>query len=451
MGGNPATNNYVSSFIATWSRNKFLNDEATKPAAEEIANETSQTATRRTRFEMFASLRHLDYRYLWSGTLMMSAGQWVQQVTLGWLLYDLTGNSLLLGALNGLRALPFLVTGPMAGVAADRMNRRRLLLNTQWVLIVTALLFGALVASPYLHVWHIFVFTLITGVAWTITEPVRMSMIPSVVPKQNLANAIALNSGGFNLMKVLGPALGGALIAMFGAAENFFIQAVAYVGVLVMIYLMHVPPHHADRKRSSAMANLKEGFSYVWSTPAVLALLALAYVPRVFAVPYQTLMPVFQKDVLRVGPEGLGMLMAAPGLGAVIAVMTMASLGERLKRHGLMLVGSIVVLGVFLIVFSQLKSLPVALFVLVVAGMFQMFFLASTATMLQLLVPDELRGRVMSLYMLDRGFMPAGALFAGAAAHFIGAPMTVAAMGAIVIVLTLVVAWCIPAIRRLEV
>jgi predicted MFS family arabinose efflux permease len=339
----------------------------------------------------------------------------------------------------------------MAGVAADRMNRRRLLLNTQWVLIVTALLFGALVASPYLHVWHIFVFTLITGVAWTITEPVRMSMIPSVVPKQNLANAIALNSGGFNLMKVLGPALGGAFIAMFGAAENFFIQAIAYVGVLVMIYLMHIPPHHADRKRSSAMANLKEGFSYVWSTPAVLALMALAYVPRVFAVPYQTLMPVFQKDVLRVGPEGLGMLMAAPGLGAVIAVMTMASLGESLKRHGLMLVGSIVALGVFLIVFSQLKSLPVALFVLVVAGMFQMFFLASTATMLQLLVPDELRGRVMSLYMLDRGFMPAGALFAGTTAHFIGAPMTVAAMGAIVIVLTLVVAWCIPAIRRLEV
>ena len=382
---------------------------------------------------------------------MMSAGQWVQQVTLGWLLYDLTGNSLLLGALNGLRALPFLVTGPMAGVAADRMNRRKLLLNTQWVLIVTALLFGVLVASPYLHVWHIFLFTLITGVAWTITEPVRMSMIPSVVPKENLANAIALNSGGFNLMKVLGPALGGALIAVFGAAENFFIQAIAYVGVLVMIYMMYIPPHGMDAKRSSAMANLKEGFAYVWSTPAVLALMALAYVPRVFAVPYQTLMPVFQKDVLQVGPEGLGLLMAAPGLGAVIAVLTMASLGDRLKRHGLMLVGSIVILGFFLIVFSQLTSLPLALIILVIAGMFQMFFLASTATMIQLLVPDELRGRVMSLYMLDRGFMPAGALFAGAAAHFIGAPLTVAAMGAIVIVLTLIVAWRIPAIRSLEI
>jgi MFS family permease len=427
-----------------------LKRESTESAAQGIDREASESAAPRFRFKMFASLRYTDYRYLWSGTLMMSAGQWVQQVTLGWLLYDLTGNSLLLGALNGLRALPFLITGPMAGVAADRMNRRKLLLKTQWVLIVTAVLFGALVASPYLHVWHLFLFTLITGVAWTITEPVRMSMIPSVVPKEDMVNAIALNSGGFNLMKVLGPALGGALIAVLGAAENFFIQAFAYTGVLVMIYLMHIPPHRGEAKRSSAMANLKEGFSYVWSTPAVLALMALAYVPRVFAVPYQTLMPVFQKDVLRVGPEGLGLLMAAPGLGAVIAVLTMAWLGNRLRRHGMLLVTSICILGLFLIVFSQLKSLPLALIVLVIAGMFQMFFLASTATMIQLLVPDELRGRVMSLYMLDRGFMPAGALFAGTAAHFIGAPMTVATMGGIVVVLTLIVAWRIPAIRTLE-
>ena len=381
---------------------------------------------------------------------MMSAGQWVQQVTLGWLLYDLTGNSMLLGALNGLRALPFLVTGPMAGVAADRMDRRKLLLRTQWVLIVTAILFGALVASPFLHVWHIFLFTLITGVAWTITEPVRMSVIPSVVPKADLANAIALNSGGFNLMKVIGPALGGALIAWFGAAENFFLQAAAYSGVLGMIYRMHIPSSRSETRHATAYANLKEGFSYVWHTPAVLALMTLAYVPRVFAVPYQTLMPVFQKDVLKIGPDGLGLLMAAPGIGAVIAVMTLASLSKRIKRQGLFLLASIVVLGFFLVLFSQITWFPLALVTLVIVGAFQMFFLASTATILQLIVPDELRGRVLSLYMLDRGFMPLGALFAGATAHFIGAPATVAIMGAIVIVLTGIVAWRIPAIRRLE-
>ena len=381
---------------------------------------------------------------------MMSAGQWIQQVTLGWLVYDLTGNSMLLGALNGLRALPFLVTGPMAGVAADRTDRKKLLLRTQWILIVTALVMGMLVASGWLQVWHIFVFTLVTGVAWTFTEPVRQSMIPSIVPKRDLANAIALNSGGFNLMKVMGPALGGAMIALFGAGGNFFVQAVAYIGVLIMIYWMHVPPTPDEARRSSALANLKEGFSYVWSTPAVLALMILAYVPRIFAVPYQTLMPVFQKDVLKVGPEGLGMLMAAPGVGALLAVLILASVVNRLKRQGLFLVGSIVILGLFLILFSQVKSFPLALVSLILAGLFQMFFLASTNTLLQLIVPDELRGRVMSLYMLDRGFMPAGALFAGVTAHFIGAPSTVAIMGTIVIVLALMVAWRVPALRVLE-
>jgi MFS family permease len=422
-----------------------LDDDLTEPV-----DAITQSASTRSTFQTFSSLRHLDYRYLWSGTVMMSAGQWVQQVTLGWLLYDLTGNSMLLGALNGLRALPFLVTGPMAGVAADRLDRRKLLLRTQWILIITALCMGTLVASPWLHEWHIFAFTLITGVAWSFTEPVRQSMIPSVVPKKDLANAIALNSAGFNLMKVIGPALGGALIAWFGPGGNFFVQSIAYTVVLAMIYKMTIPANSGEARRTSAMANLKEGFAYVWSTPAVLALMILAYVPRVFAVPYQTLMPVFQKDVLKIGPEGLGMLMAAPGVGAVIAVMILATLGSRLKRQGLFLVASIVVLGAFLILFSQLKSLPLALITLVMAGSFQMFFLASTATMLQLIVPDELRGRVMSLYMLDRGIMPVGALFAGTTAHFVGAPLTVAIMGGIVMVLALLVAWWVPAIRTLE-
>jgi predicted MFS family arabinose efflux permease len=250
-------------------------------------------------------------------------------------------------------------------------------------------------------------------------------------------------------MKIAGPALGGALIALFGAGGNFFVQAVAYVGVLMMIYWMHVAPTPPEARRSSAMANLKEGFAYVWSTPAVLALMTLAYVPRVFAVPYQTLMPVFQKDVLKVGPEGLGLLMAAPGVGAVVAVLMMASLGSRMRRQGLFLVASIVILGFFLILFSRITYFPLALISLIAVGIFQMLFLASTNTILQLIVPDELRGRVMSLYMLDRGFMPAGALFAGVAAHVIGAPATVATMGALVIVLAVIVAWKVPAIRAL--
>ncbi len=152
-------------------------------------------------------------------------------------------------------------------------------------------------------------------------------------------------------MKVIGPALGGVMIAVFGAAGNFWVQGAAYIVVLSMIQLMHVPPTRADALRASAMANLKEGFAYVRSTPNVLALMILAYVPRVFAVPYQTLMPVFQKDVLQVGPEGLGLLMAAPGLGAVLAVLTLASISSRIRRQGLMLIVSTIMLGLSLILF----------------------------------------------------------------------------------------------------
>ena len=397
----------------------------------------------------FTPLRYLDYRYLWTGTVLMSAGQWIQQVTLGWLLYDLTGSSVLLGALNGVRALPFLVAGPIAGVAADRMDRKRLMLRTQYVLIATAIAMGILVVSGYLQPWHLFVFTLFTGMAWAFNEPVRQSMVPGVVPKSELMSAIALNSMGFNINKVLGPALGGVLIAAFGAGGNFFVQAAAYVGVLLMIYWMHVPPTPEDARHSSALANLKEGLAYVWSNPTVLALMMAAYVPRVFAVPYQTLMPVFQKDVLGVGPEGLGLLMAAPGVGAVLSVLILSTAAHGIRRKGLLLLWSLVCLGGFLILFSRIKSFPVALLALVGVGACQIMFMATTNTLLQMLTPDALRGRVMSLYMLDRGLMPAGALMAGVTAHFVGAPSTVAFMGGIVIVLALLVAWRVPRMRQL--
>jgi MFS transporter, DHA1 family, staphyloferrin A biosynthesis exporter len=426
-------------------------EELTTPIPTEAPAAEAAAAEAPFGFRAFAPLRYLDYRYLWAGTVLMSAGQWIQQVTLGWLLYDLTSSAVLLGILNGVRALPFLVAGPIAGVAADRMDRRRLMLRTQYVLIVTALAMGTLVVSGYLRVWHLFAFTLLTGIAWAFNEPVRQSCVPGVVPKQELMNAVALNSMGFNINKVLGPALGGVLIAGFGAGGNFFVQSVAYAGVLYMIFRMHVPRTPEDARHASAIANLKEGLAYVWSNPTVLALMMAAYVPRIFAVPYQTLMPVFQKDVLGVGPEGLGLLMAAPGAGAVLSVLLLSSTTHGIKRKGLMLLWSLVFLGSFLILFSSIKSFPVALIVLVGVGACQITFMATTNTLLQMLTPDALRGRVMSLYMLDRGLMPAGALMAGVTAHLVGAPWTVACMGGIVIVLALVVAWRVPRMRQLVV
>ena len=183
----------------------------------------------------------------------MSGGQWIQQVTLGWLLYELTGSAVLLGVLNGLRALPFLVASPIAGVAADRMDRKRLILSTQYVLMITTLGMGVLVASGFLQVWHLFAFTFITGIAWSFVDPVRQSLVPNVVPKKDLMNAVALNSAAFNLTKVIGPSLGGLLIVVFGVAGNFFVQGATYVGVLFSIYWMTIPPTPPEARRTSAL------------------------------------------------------------------------------------------------------------------------------------------------------------------------------------------------------
>jgi MFS family permease len=377
----------------------------------------------------------------------MSAGQWIQQVTLGWLLYDLTGSSVLLGLLNGLRALPFLIASPIAGVAADRMDRKKLILVTQYVLVATTIAMGVLVGAGFLQVWHLFVFTVITGITWAFVDPVRQTLVPALVPREDLMNAVALNSAAFNLTKIIGPSLGGALIVVSGATGNFFVQSLAYLGVLASVYWMTIPPTPTEARQSSAMANLKEGLLYVWSNPSVFALMATALVPRIFAVPYQTLMPVFQKDVLKVGPEGLGMLLAAPGLGAMLAGLMLATLANRVRRQGVLLLVSLVSLGVVMILFSQTTSFPLAILALVAVGGCQVFYMATTNTMLQVIVPDHLRGRVMSIYALDRGLMPVGALIAGISAHVIGAPATVSYMGLVVVLLAILVAWRAPVVR----
>src|SRR3972149_7624861 len=207
---------------------------------------------------------------------------------------------------------------------------------------------------------------------------------------------------------------------------------------------MTIPPTPPEARRSSALANLKEGFAYVWSPPAVLALMTLAYVPRVFAVPYQTLMPVLQKDVLKVGPEGLGLLLAAPGLGAMMAGLMLATLANRVRRQGVLMLVSLVALGIFLNLFSWTRSFPLALLSLVAVGGCQVFYMATTNTMLQVIVPDHLRGRVMSIYALDRGLMPVGSLMAGVSAHLVGAPATVGGRGLVGILLAVFVAWLAP-------
>ena len=400
------------------------------------------------RFQTFASLRYRDYRLLWFGTLFSSSGQWIQQVSIGWLTYTLTGSPFLLGIVNGLRAVPLLVLGPFGGVAADKLDRKRLMLTTQLFLMAVTAAFATIIATDNAHIWNIVLFSLLTGVAWAFNMPVRQSVVPNLVPRSALMNAMALNSAGFNVTRIIGPSLAGLLIAGVGIAGNFYLQALAYVGVATMVWQMRVPERTSAPKDISVRRHLAEGARFVWRHPTLRAQMTLALVPVVVALPYVSLMPVFAKDVLHLGPGGFGLLMAAPGLGAVIGTLTIASIGD-VRRKGFLLFGSLLALAVGLVLFSQSRSFPLSLALLVVVGACQMTYMTTNQTLVQVSTPDELRGRVMIIYMLNQGLLPLGSLLAGALADVWSAPLAVTIMGGAVLVLAVAAFFRLPSMRTL--
>lgn len=407
-------------------------------------------AAQRRRLNTFTSLKHRDFRLIWFSTLFNSGGQWIQQVTLGWLVYDMTGSPLLLGAVNGMRAIPFLLIGPFAGVAADRLDRRRLLMVTQLFMAVVAAMFAIDVMTGHVRVWHLFLFTLMTGIGWSFNMPLRQSIVPSLVPREDLMNAISLNSAAFNVTRIAGPALGGLLIALFGAGGNFLIQALCYMAVIAMIFPARIPPPSGQGTSQPVLTNIMEGLSYVRHDKTVLTLILMGLIPSIFVMPASmSLLPVFAEDVLDVGPTGLGILMSASGAGALLGTLSLASLGN-FQRKGALLLGSAVMVGVALTLFSRSVWMPLSLFLLLLVGTFQMTYMATNNTILQMAVRDDVRGRVFSIYMLDQGLVPLGSLMAGGMTQAWGPASAVSLMGGTAIVLAIIATLRLPHIRQLK-
>jgi MFS family permease len=401
---------------------------AERPAIAEAA--AGSQGENRGRFNTFRSLHYRDYRLLWIGTLFASSAQWVQQITVGWLAYQLTGSAFMLGAVNGARALPLLFLAPLGGVAADRVDRKALMFWSQIMLLVSSVAMAAVVLTGQVQVWHLLAYMAITGVAWAFNNPVRQSVVPNLVPREDLMNALALNSVGFNITRIIGPTIAGILIAEVGAGENFLIQAGAYVAMAAIVIPMAIPAMKRATD-TSVRENLKDGASYVWRNATLRTMLVLALVPMVIGLPYTALMPIFAKEVLHSGASGYGLLMSAVGVGAVIGTLTLASIGN-VRRKGLVVLGAIFMLGASLIAFSLSRSFELSLVLLVVTGAAQMVYLTTNQTVLQLLIPDEMRGRVMGIYMLNQGLVPFGSLLAGALADATSAPTAVFVMGSLV-------------------
>jgi len=362
---------------------------------------------------------------------------WIQQVSLGWLTYEVTNSAFMLGAVNGLRSLPPLLLGPFGGVAADRLDRRQLMFVTQMYLMTVTAVFATVVLLGYAAVWNIILFALLTGAGWAFNMPVRQSIVPSVVPKADLQNAIALNSAGFNMTRIIGPTAGGLLIASVSIWGNFYLQAAMYVGVAVMAWQLNLATGRRETKDTSVMRNLIDGARYVWGERQLRMQMTVALLPVLLAMPYVSLMPVFAKEELGVGAAAFGMLMAAPGVGAVLGTLALAG-STDVKRRGLLIFICLIGLGLSLVAFSQSRWLPVSLGLLVLTGGFQMVYMSTNQTLLQLKTPDEYRGRVMGIYMLNHGLMPLGSLFAGLLAEYQGAPFAVTVMGGSVAALALV-------------
>lgn len=416
--------------------------ERTAPARAEGAHPTGISRT-------FYSLRHRDFRFLWLGTLSAGGAQWIQQVTLGWLVYQLTGSAIHLGLVNGMRSLPVWIVAPLAGVAADRRNRRPMLVVTESLLAAGAFAFALDVAKGWVQVWHIYTFAFLMGCGTSFYQTLRQAAVPGTVPRQDLMNAIALSSAAFNLTRILGPAVGGSLIALVGMGGNFFIQCGCYVWSALSLSGIRspLPPGVGERPQPVHRAFL-QGLGYVRQDKQILSLIVIGLLPFLLAMPVNSLMPIFAKEVLHMGPEGLGFLLSSTGGGALLGSLMLATLGN-VRRKGIVAFIGLAMMGVGLVLFGFSRWLPLSILLLVIVGAGQMTFMASNNTMIQTVVSEQYRGRVMSIYSLDQGLVPLGSLLAGVLATYITAPGAVVAMGSSLLLLALGASLFLPSVRRL--
>jgi MFS family permease len=363
-----------------------------------------------------AAFTSRDFRVLWFGAFASTVGTWMQKVAQSWLVFTLTGSSFFLGLDDFLGQLPILLFTLIGGVIADRHDRRRLLLGSQCIQMTSAFILAALVYGEVVRVWHILTLSFATGLAQAFGGPAYQSLIPSLVPKKDLPNAIALNSIQFNLARVFGPVLAMATLAAWGTAACFGLNGLSFLVVIVALMSLgvkHIPP----ATRQGMRDELRVGLVYMHGQPALVALTALAFGTTFLGLPLLTFLPVFAKDVFGLDVGGYSRMMAWSGAGAVVGALVVAWLG-RFRHMGLALLSTQAAFGLLLAGFAASRVLWLSQTLLFAGGAALIMVFSLTASLVQLIAPDHLRGRVVSMYMVAfRGGMPLGSLVWGAAAQ----------------------------------
>jgi len=394
-------------------------------AAEELAGKAARLPKWATTLR---ALRHRNFQLFFGGQLISLIGTWMQTVAQAWLVYRMTKSALLLGSVGFASQIPVFLVAPLGGITADRANRQRLVIATQIASMTLAGILAWLCLSGRVHVWHIFVLAGLLGVVNAFDIPARQSFLVDMVGKEDLMNAIALNSSMFNGARVIGPAIAGILVAKIGEGWCFAANSISYIAVIVGLSLMHV--HCAPRaSQHSPFEDIIEGFRWVNHTRIIRALLLMLGLISLVGMPYTVLMPIFADTILHGGARGLGILMGATGVGALFGALTLAA-KTGVKGLGRWVAYSCGSFGVSLFLFSFSRSFWLSVALLLPAGYSMMLQMACSNTLIQTMVPDQLRGRVMSVYsMMFMGMAPFGAFFGGALAHRMGAPITVATGG----------------------
>jgi MFS family permease len=403
----------------------------------------------RRRSTLLMPFRYRDFRLLFAGLLVSNLGTWMQITALGYMVVQLAGSAKLaalnVGILGASSAVPVVLLSPLAGVVADRFPRRRVLFITNSVEVLAALALAILTSTHRIALWEIFIIAGIRSTGQSFDAPARQSWVPLLVPREYLGNAIGLNSVAFNAPSVLGPPIAGILISTIGTATAFYLNAVLTFGVVLALAFMKAPPP-SSTAHEDVFASIAAGVKFLVTHPVLRSILLLLLVTCLLARPYAQLLPAYAEHVVHVDAKGLGFMLAASGAGAIVGSFVTALLGSN--RRGVVWFASALVMALGVMVLGSVHSYVATLPVLAFLGLAALSFAGSSNVLLQTLSPDEMRGRVISVFsMFILASVPAGSLLLGSIASVIGIPPTLQASGGLAIVVAVVVWMTNPALR----
>ncbi len=400
--------------------NSLINPEKTSNPIFKLQSEGQGQKVRKA----FSSLRNRNFRLLWIGGVISHIGDDMQTVAVSWLVLLITNSPFLMGVSNLFQGLPRLFFSLLGGVIVDRTNRHRLLVAFQGIEMFLAFFFAYLVLSGKIQYWHVLVLVPIFGFLKSTYALCRQAYVFDLVGREELMNALALHSSGMNLARIIGPSLAGILIGIWGVGWCLFINGLSFIAILISFFMMHPPAYFKKGNYSSGiLQDIGEAFVYLKKNNTILLMIAASFSSIVFGLHVQVILPLFARYVLNVGASGFGFLVGVMGVGAVLGGVILAGLGD-FKAKGYFFLLSSMAYGFLLILFSFSSWFYLSLFILLLVGMVEMFMRTINQTLVQLLSPDELRGRILGVYMLDRGMKPLGGFLMGAIASFLGAPLT---------------------------